>query len=280
MRRGGIARTGEARRFGRYWFGCVKTGEQPFATRLTRNPHEGNKVIGCRAGDAARGHATIAVSIQNSAFVIDGDFVEVEQVSVLMAATLLPDAGHALNRTVWRRVDRRPGLATVISGGDEGVPFARETYRLVIARDISAQEPDGRAAGAATYRFDFSGVLDAVRCADVEIISPRDAVIWIAVTYFDARVTFRRIPRGNRLIVDIGIVNSAIRVDGDRRIGALGLRDAARDDELLPSCAPICAQCAALLAAALINRQPDGTIWSYVKVAVQTAALRRDTGVC
>src|SRR5207247_2118896 len=142
MRRGGIARTGEARRFGRYWFGCVKTGEQPFATRLTRNPHEGNKGIGCRAG---------------------------------------------------------------------------------------------RAAGAATCRFDFSVVLDAVRCADVEIISPRDAVIWIAVTYLDARVTFRRIPSGNRLIVDIGIVNSAIRVDRDRRIGALDLRDAARDNTFTPS---------------------------------------------
>src|SRR6266480_6965526 len=117
-------------------------------------------------------------------------------------------------------------------------------------------------------------------CADVEVISPRHAVIWIAVTYLDACVTFRRIPSRDRLIVDVGVVNGATRVDRDRRIGALGLRDAARDDELLPSCAPICAQCAALLAAALINRQPDGTIWRYVKVAVQTAALRRDTGVC
>ena len=191
-----------------------------------------------------------------------------------MTSALLPDAGHALNRIVWRRVDRRPGLATVISGGDEGVPFARETYRLVIARDISAQEPDGRAAGAATYRFDFSGVLDAVRCADVEIISSRDAVIWIAVTYFDARVTFRRIPRGNRLIVDIGIVNSAIRVDRDRRIGALDLRDAARDNKFTPGGTTIRTHSATLRPSALINRKPDRPIGRHVDVAMQSVTLR------
>jgi len=280
MGTGGIARAGETRRFWRYWFGCIKTGEQALTSRLARHAHEGDKIIGSCARDAAFGDAPVAVSVEDVPFIVHGDFVKIEQIAVLMAATLLPDARHALHGIVGCGVHRRPRRAAIVGGGDERVPFAGETYRLIVASDIGAQEANGRAAGAATYRFDFGGVLDAVGCADVEVISPRDTVIWIAVTYFDARVTFRRIPRGNRLIVDIGIVNSAIRVDGDRRIGALGLRDAARDDELLPSCAPICAQCAALLAAALINRQPDGTIWSYVKVAVQTAALRRDTGVC
>ena len=116
-------------------------------------------------------------------------------------------------------------------------------------------------------------------CADVEVISPRDTVIWIAVTYLDACVTFRRIPSGDRLIVDVGVVNGATRVDRDRRIGALGLRDAARDDELLPSCSSICAQCAALLASALIDREPGCAIGRNVKMAVQTAALGGDTSV-
>src|SRR5207248_8606203 len=57
MRSGRIARTGEARRFGRYWFGCVKTGEQALASGLPRDTHEGDKIIGSRACNAARSHA-------------------------------------------------------------------------------------------------------------------------------------------------------------------------------------------------------------------------------
>ena len=59
-----------------------------------------------------------------------------------------------------------------------------------------------------------------------------------------------------------------------RDAGALGLRDAARDDELLPCDASICAHRAALRSAALIDRQPDGAIWSHMDMAVQTVTLR------
>src|SRR5438067_8871361 len=100
MRSDGIARTGQARRFGRYRFDCVKTGEQALASGLPRHTHEGDKIIGSRAGDAARSHAAIAVPVQSPPFVVHRDFVEVEQVSIIMAAALLPDAGFALDGIV------------------------------------------------------------------------------------------------------------------------------------------------------------------------------------
>ena len=136
---------------------------------MARDAHEGDEIVGCRAGDTAWGHAAIAVAIEHPAFAVHGDFVKVEKVTVLMAAALLPDAGHALNGIVRGGVDRRPGHAAVVGGGDERIPFAREAYRLVIARDIGAREANGRAAGAAAYCLDLRCVLDAVRGADVEI---------------------------------------------------------------------------------------------------------------
>src|SRR5207237_8013455 len=137
---------------------------------------------------------------------------------------------------------------------------AREAYRLVVAGEIGAQEANGRAAGATADCFDFGGILDAVSCADVEVISPRDAIIGVAVTDLDARMAFWRIASRHGVIVDVGVVNGAIGVDRDRRIGALDRRGAARDDELLPSYASICAQRAALVASAVTDWQPAGSV--------------------
>src|SRR5438874_8135972 len=52
MGTGGIARAGQTRRFWRYWFGCIKTGEQALTSRLARHAHEGDKIIGSCARDA------------------------------------------------------------------------------------------------------------------------------------------------------------------------------------------------------------------------------------
>ena len=72
---------------------------------------------------------TVAVSVKNPAFVIDSDFIKVEQVTVtvLSAATLLPDAGRSLYWVVRRSIDRDPGPAFVVSGRDEGIPHALES---------------------------------------------------------------------------------------------------------------------------------------------------------
>src|SRR5437870_2654707 len=138
MRSGGIARTGEARRFGRYRFGCVKTGEQALASGLPRHTHEGDKIIGSRARNAARSHAAVAVSVESTPFFVHRDFIEVEQVSVIVAAALPPDAGHTLDGIVGCRVNRYPGLAFIVGCGDERVPFSGETTGLIVASHISA----------------------------------------------------------------------------------------------------------------------------------------------
>ena len=132
---------------------------------MARHAHESHKIVRRSPSDTTCGHTAIAVAIEHPAFAVHGDFVKVEKVTVLMAAALLPDAGHALNGIVRGGVDRRPGHAAVVGGGDERVPFAREAYRLVVARDIGAQEANGGAAGATADRFDFGGILDAVSCA-------------------------------------------------------------------------------------------------------------------
>src|SRR5882724_8980877 len=140
MRTVGIARAGQARSFRRRWFYRVKIGEQRFAARLPRHSHEGDKVIGRCAGDAARRHASVAVSVESASVVVHRDFVEIEQIAVVVAAALLPDTGPALNGIIWRGVDCHPRLTLVVSRGNERVPFARETAGLVIARLIGAYE--------------------------------------------------------------------------------------------------------------------------------------------
>src|SRR5437870_13779860 len=96
MGTGGIARAGETRRFWRYWFGCIKTGEQALTSRLARHAHEGDKIIGSCARDAAFGDAPVADSVEDVPFIVPRDFVKIEQIGVLMAATLLPGAAHTL----------------------------------------------------------------------------------------------------------------------------------------------------------------------------------------
>src|SRR5437773_2210710 len=140
MRTSRIARAGQARSFRRCWFYRVKIGEQAPASRLPGNAHEGDEIIGGCAGDASLGHASVAVSVENASMIVHGDFVEIQQIAVIVAAALLPNAGRTLNRIVRRRVDRHPRLTFVVSRSDERVPLSRETAGLVIAWLIGADE--------------------------------------------------------------------------------------------------------------------------------------------
>src|SRR5439155_1073703 len=188
--------------------------------RLARHAHEGGEIFGRCPGDAPRADTAVAVSIQDSAFVIDRDFVEVEQVAVLVAAPLLPDAGHALDGIVRRGVDRDPGPAPVIGRGDERVPDPRETVRLVVAGHVGADEAAGGAARAAADRLGVHGVLDSVRRADVEIIDPGQAAV---LADLDVDMPFGRIAGRHRLVVDVAVIGRAVVVDRHGGIGALGL---------------------------------------------------------
>src|SRR4030095_3345373 len=100
MRTGRIARAGQARSFRRRWFYWIEVGEQRFAAGLPRYSHKRDKVIGRRGCGAAFDSAAVAVSVENAPMVIHGDFVEVEQIAILMAAALLPNACVTLNGIV------------------------------------------------------------------------------------------------------------------------------------------------------------------------------------
>src|SRR5437773_6907380 len=115
MRTGRIARAGQAGSFRRCWFYRVKIGEQGLAAGLPRHSHKRDKIVRRCACDAAFGHTPVAVAVENPASVVYGDFVEIEQIAVLVTATLLPNAGVTLNRIVWRSVDRYPGLPLIVS---------------------------------------------------------------------------------------------------------------------------------------------------------------------
>src|SRR6266403_912120 len=110
MRTSRIARPGQAGSFRRCWFYRVKIGEQALASRLPRNAHEGDEIVGGCAGDAPFSHAPVAVAVESAPMVVYRDFVEIEQIAVVVAAALLPDTGPALNGIIWRSVDRYPGL--------------------------------------------------------------------------------------------------------------------------------------------------------------------------
>src|SRR5205814_2377206 len=87
-----------------------------------------------------------------------------------------------------------------------------------------------------------------------------------------AGVALRWVPRRYRLIVNIGIINGAVAIDGNGRIGALFLGNRAGYGECVPSSPPVGAEYATLQTVALINRQPGCSIWRNMDVSVKAAA--------
>src|SRR6266404_9629351 len=271
MRTGRIARAGQAGSFRRCWFYRVKIGEQGLAAGLPRHSHKGDKIIGRCACDAAFGHTSIAVAVENPASVVHGDFVEIQQIAVLMAATLLPNAGVTLNWIVWRSVDGYPCLPSIVGCGNKGIPFARETVGLVVTWLICAYEATTGASSTPADRLGMHSILDPMRCTNIDVANPSLAAVRAD---FDMDMALGLIVRRHRLIVYITKIGAVIAINCDRRIGAIDLRPAAGNKKLVPSSTPVSAQRAPLLAAAVVNRQPDSAIWSHVEMAVQTAALR------
>src|SRR5437660_9118718 len=119
----GIARPGKAGRFWqrRFVYVHVVALQNTLAAALTRDAHICGEIIGRRAGDTTLGHAAVAVAVKNVTFVIHCDLVKIKQVAIVMAATLLPDASHALNGIIRSGVYRRPRGAAIVGGGDERI---------------------------------------------------------------------------------------------------------------------------------------------------------------
>src|SRR5882724_12735710 len=271
MRTGGIARAGQAGSFRRCWFYRVKIGEQAPASRLPRNAHEGDEIIGGCAGDAALSHAPVAVSVESAPMIVHGAFVEIQQIAVVVAAALLPDTGPALNGIIWRGVDCHPRLPLVVGGGNERVPFARETAGLVIARLIGAYKATSGATGTSADGFRMCSILDSMRCTNIYIANPGLAAVRAD---FNVNVALGRIVRRHRLIVYITKIGGVIAINCDRRIGAVDLRPAAGDKKFIPCGAAISAQGTALRPSTALDWEPRSAIRRHVHVSVQPAALR------
>src|SRR5256885_6995286 len=160
MRTGRIARPGRTGSFRRCRFYRVKIGEQGLAAGLPRHSHKRDKIVGRCARDAARRHAAVAVSVENASMIVHSNFVEIQQIAVLVTATLLPNTGVTLNRIVWRSVDRYPRLTLIVSSGDKGIPFAWETVCLVVTWLICSYEAASSSAGGPPDRLGMRSVLD------------------------------------------------------------------------------------------------------------------------
>src|SRR5207237_5384365 len=118
-----------------------------------------------------RARAAVGIADQHAADLVDGDVVEVEQVTAGIAAAAIPDAA-ALH---WiRRCDVRshPRLAGVVGRRDVEVPDAVEAARLVISGGGSAQEGERSAVVVAGDDLCELGILDPVTGARVERLRP------------------------------------------------------------------------------------------------------------
>src|SRR4051812_19288643 len=107
-----------------------------------------------------------------------------------------------------------------------------------------------------------------MRLANIDVVDPRGAAI---LADLDVHVAFERLARRDRLVVDVAVVRGAVRIERDRRIGAIGLRHRTGDGELVPGQAAVIAGGAALAAIALVDRQPRGTICRNVYMSMQPA---------
>src|SRR6185369_2175007 len=159
-----IAHAGQTWRLRRCRFYGVKIAEQRLATRLSCHSHEGDKIIGRCAGNTTFCHATVAVAVENASVVVDGDFVEIEQIAVLMTATLLPNASVTLNGIVWRSVDRHPRLSLIVSRGNKRIPFPLKTVGLVVTWLIGANETTSSPSSTPADCLGVHRVFDSVRC--------------------------------------------------------------------------------------------------------------------
>src|SRR5207237_7901247 len=120
----------------------------------------------------------------------------------------------------------------------------------------------------------FRSVHNAVCGADVDISSPSDAAVTAQTCDWgnrtvpecadcDPGMTF--LPTG--LISHIGIINFAVSIDRDRRIGALCLRSSIGNREFCPGGARIRTERTALEPTALIDWKPDRAVRCDVEMS-------------
>src|SRR5438132_11131081 len=119
-----------------------------------------------------------------------------------------------------------------------------------------------------------------MRCAEIEVISPSDNTgRRVQMSHLHAGVAFWWIAHRDGFIIYIGIINSAIGVDGDGWISALLLRNRARNRELRPCGGRSRAEGAALFATGLIDRKPNCAIRRDMEMCMQAPASGGRTAI-
>src|SRR5579859_3886701 len=93
------------------------------------------------------------------------------------------------------------------------------------------------------------------------------------MSYYDVRMAFGRISDRDRFVVYIGIIDGAVAIESDRRIGALRLRMTCWNQEFIPCDTGSRTERAALLTAALFRREPYRPIRRNTDVSMQTGAI-------
>ena len=76
----------------------------------------GDEIVGRCASDTFGFDAAIAIAVQHASFVIDGNLVEIEKVSLRLTTALLPNTALILHRVVRCGIDCVPRLPAIISG--------------------------------------------------------------------------------------------------------------------------------------------------------------------
>src|SRR4030095_4347149 len=143
--------------------------------------------------------------------------------------------------------------------------------RLVITGPIASKKTNSGTAGIAAHGFYLSGILYAVSRANIDVIDPVDYCSG-TVAHRNSGVTFWGIARCHRFIPHIGVINSIVRIDRNRRIRTLRLGKCVWHPEGGPCHTSISAEHAALQSATLIHWQPRGAIGRHMNMAVETAA--------
>src|SRR4051812_39682921 len=150
MRGKRIARAGETGRLRQQGLGrvgrIVVTLEKAYSAALPRHAHARGEIVRGSARNASGVYASVTVSVEDPAFVVGCDFIEIKKVAVLMSSAILPDTAGVLNGIVRRGVNDGPVLTAIVGRGNERVPLARKAVCLVIAIDVCPEESDGSAS--------------------------------------------------------------------------------------------------------------------------------------
>src|SRR5882724_1203498 len=243
----------------------ILAGQQRLAAGLARDAHECGEGVLRRIPNTIS-HATIAIAEDDAAFVVHRHLVKVEKVAIFIATATLPYATDSLNRVIRCRIDNSPGIPAVVGSRNEQIPNAREGKAFIIAGAVRAEEANSGAVFVATNCLWEDGVFNSMARPKVKILRPGCAVV---VADLDVDVTLCAVG----ITGYVGKVNPVVLIDCDRRIAAMRLRLAIRNNMLGPSNARVGAHDQPCVPVAIPHRDVRCAIRTDMNMSVDATAL-------